>query len=58
MLSASPPLKKKRKPKTNKQTKYLKRQRKTFICMDYNMEAIPGMTANANEALFCHAEAT
>ena len=29
-----------------------------FICMDSNMEAIPGLPANTNGAVFYHAEAT
>ena len=32
--------------------------RTQFICMDRNMEAIPGLSANTNGALFYHAEAT
>ena len=32
--------------------------RTQFICMDRNMEAIPGLQANTNGALFYHAEAT
>ncbi len=33
--------------------------RKTqFVCMDHSMEAIPGMSANTNGAVFYHAEAT
>ena len=32
--------------------------RTQFICMDRNMEVIPGLQANTNGALFYHAEAT
>ena len=32
--------------------------RTQFICMDSNMEAIPGLLANTNGAVFYHAEAT
>ncbi len=33
--------------------------RKTqFVCVDHSMEAIPGMSANTNGAMFYHAEAT
>ena len=32
--------------------------RTQFICMDRNMEAIPGLLADTDGALFYHAEAT
>ena len=39
-------------------TKVVNHYRTQFICMDSNMEAIPGTQANTNGAVFYHTEAT